>query len=218
MFARGIIRAMRPGARALSTVSVAGRRVVSLSCRSRAFSSVLHTETMPFGALKVDLDHPSTPDQRAFASSLTTSIQQWRDDNASAVWLDVPAAKSGMIAEAAKHGFGFHHAEGGRCMLNLWLKDGDSPIPPYATHKIGVAGFVKDQETGQVLVIKERNGSWNGWKLPGGLCDLVGQRPPVIAPSLPTASHFAVRSWPFVCPHKCNPTHPNHTTSPRPIG
>eukprot|EP00937_MAST-01D_sp_MAST-1D-sp2_P005814 g5814.t1 len=66
-------------------------------------------------------------------------------------------------------------------MLNLWLGSGASRIPPFATHKIGVAGLVRNSR-GDVLVVRERHApdgsgdaaaaAWRGWKLPGGLADL----------------------------------------------
>ncbi|XP_063776367.1 nucleoside diphosphate-linked moiety X motif 6 isoform X2 [Pseudophryne corroboree] len=78
---------------------------------------------------------------------------------------------SGLIAYAALEGFRFHHAEQNTSTLTLWLKDGPSRLPGYATHQVGVAGAVLDEDTGKVLVVQDRNKTVNAWKFPGGLSD-----------------------------------------------
>jgi 8-oxo-dGTP pyrophosphatase MutT (NUDIX family) len=124
---------------------------------------------MPFGSVKVEVGTVSTSE---FTAALETSMRQWREEKVSTVWLDVPMEKGACIAEAQKHGFSFHHAEGNSALLYCWLVEGmDCPIPPFATHKVGVGAFVFDQQSREVLVIKERNAT-SGWKLPGGLADL----------------------------------------------
>jgi len=58
-------------------------------------------------------------------------------------------------------------------MLSLWLREGvPSAVPPYATHQVGVAGVVMDEDT-RLLLVKEAAGPAHvGWKFPGGLADL----------------------------------------------
>jgi hypothetical protein len=65
-----------------------------------------------------------------------------------------------------------------RVALTHRLGEGESLVPVYATHKIGVAGLVLNPDN-EVLVIREArsvDGSLSkfgrGWKLPGGLSDL----------------------------------------------
>lgn len=58
-----------------------------------------------------------------------------------AAWLRVPIEKSAVIAEAAKFGFRFHHAEGTTAMLYIWLRLGPCKIHPFASHQVGVAGL-----------------------------------------------------------------------------
>lgn len=55
----------------------------------------------------------------------------------------------------------------------LWLpKDRVCPIPPFATHQVGVAGVVLDDER-RLLLVKDRSaGPKAQWKFPGGLTDL----------------------------------------------
>ena len=55
-------------------------------------------------------------------------------------------------------------------MMSQWLKpDVDSMIQPYATHQIGVGGFVLNSKE-EVLVVRESNEG--DWKLPGGIAEL----------------------------------------------
>uniref|UniRef100_A0A8C3MBS7 Nucleoside diphosphate-linked moiety X motif 6 n=1 Tax=Geospiza parvula TaxID=87175 RepID=A0A8C3MBS7_GEOPR len=89
------------------------------------------------------------------------SVSQWRDEGRIAVWLHVPILQSSLVAVAASQGFAFHHAEQGSSTLTLWLGEGPSRLPGFATHQLGVAG--------------ELQGWWhpektiNAWKFPGGL-------------------------------------------------
>ena len=51
-------------------------------------------------------------------------------------------------------------------MMVKWLREGPSKVPPFATTSVGIGGFVLDQ-SGQVLVVKERQSATSEWKLPG---------------------------------------------------
>lgn len=72
--------------------------------------------------------------------SLAGAVAQWREEGCVAVWLHVPIFQSGFAAAAASQGFTFHHAEQGSSTLTLWLGEGPSRLPGYATHQLGVAG------------------------------------------------------------------------------
>ncbi|NWI62186.1 NUDT6 protein, partial [Todus mexicanus] len=101
--------------------------------------------------------------------SLAGAVSRWREQGHVAVWLHVPILQSGLAAAAASQGFTFHHAERGSSTLTLWLAEGPSKLPGYATHQVGVAGAVLDESTGKVLVVQDRNMTINAWKFPGGL-------------------------------------------------
>ncbi|XP_053559601.1 nucleoside diphosphate-linked moiety X motif 6 isoform X2 [Bombina bombina] len=79
--------------------------------------------------------------------------------------------QSKLITKAAAQGFVFHHAENDTSTLTLWLKEGPNNLPGYATHQVGVAGAVLDEDSGKVLVVQDRNKTVNAWKFPGGLSD-----------------------------------------------
>lgn len=69
------------------------------------------------------------------------SLDQWVTEERSAVWLHVPIERSALIAQCAKVGFRYHHAEDALAVLSLWLQQRSScRIPPFATHQVGVAG------------------------------------------------------------------------------
>lgn len=55
-----------------------------------------------------------------------------------------------------------HHCEPEYVMLNLWLRKGENKIPPFATHLVGVAGFVLNKKK-EVLLVKEGSKQVSGW-------------------------------------------------------
>uniref|UniRef100_A0A4W3II44 Nucleoside diphosphate-linked moiety X motif 6 n=1 Tax=Callorhinchus milii TaxID=7868 RepID=A0A4W3II44_CALMI len=70
------------------------------------------------------------------------SLERWRGEGRVAVWLRVPILQSRFIAAAAAEGFTFHHAEKDCSTLALWLAQGQSRLPPRATHQVGVAAVI----------------------------------------------------------------------------
>ncbi|XP_020358106.1 nucleoside diphosphate-linked moiety X motif 6 [Oncorhynchus kisutch] len=127
-----------------------------------------------FGGVTVNLgdsDFPSDIREGLFSSLLRDSLAQWRTEGRVAVWLHVPISLSRCAAAASAHGFTYHHAKQDQAILALWLGDGQSRLPGFATHQIGVAGAVVDESNGKVLVVQDKNKTVNAWKFPGGLSD-----------------------------------------------
>ncbi|XP_077135200.1 nucleoside diphosphate-linked moiety X motif 6 isoform X1 [Ranitomeya variabilis] len=124
-----------------------------------------------FGGVTVRLQPGQRRDEAAFRSWLQGAIEGWREEGRIAVWMHVPITLSGLIASAAAEGFTFHHAQNDTSTLTLWLRDGPSKLPEYATHQVGVAGAVLDEISGKVLVVQDKNKTVNAWKFPGGLSD-----------------------------------------------
>jgi ADP-ribose pyrophosphatase YjhB (NUDIX family) len=133
--------------------------------------SVLAFESMPFNSKRVDIAVGTDP--AAFRADLGASVDAWRADGTTAVWISCPALAADCIVAAAELGFGYHHAEGDQAMLNIWLSTAtENKIPTYATHTVGVGGFVMNDD-GEVLVVKEKaSGDRAQYKLPGGMADL----------------------------------------------
>ncbi|KAK2848804.1 hypothetical protein Q5P01_008638 [Channa striata] len=127
-----------------------------------------------FGGVTVDLTESGLPEdisEGAFGRLLGDSLVQWRAEGKVAVWLRVPISLSRCAAAASTHGFTFHHAKHDHAVLALWLGEGESRLPGFATHQVGVAGAVLDESNGKVLVVQDRNKTKNAWKFPGGLSD-----------------------------------------------
>ncbi|XP_062902602.1 nucleoside diphosphate-linked moiety X motif 6 isoform X1 [Mobula hypostoma] len=128
-----------------------------------------------FGAVTVHLQPKHFPpqlDELKFQKLLQDAIVLWKAEGKVAVWLEVPILQSRFISAAAHQGFTFHHAEKDHSTLALWLAAGESKLPSYATHQVGVAGAVLNEVTGKVLVVQDKNKTMNAWKFPGGLSDL----------------------------------------------
>ncbi|XP_061582474.1 LOW QUALITY PROTEIN: nucleoside diphosphate-linked moiety X motif 6 [Cololabis saira] len=113
-----------------------------------------------FGGVTVNLDELGLPpdiSETSFSALLRESLERWRADGKVAVWLRVPISLSRCAAAAAAHGFTFHHAKSDHAVLALWLGEGESRLPRFASHQIGVAGAVVDEQPGKVLVVQDKN-------------------------------------------------------------
>eukprot|EP00163_Fabomonas_tropica_P026152 TRINITY_DN4702_c0_g1_i2.p1 TRINITY_DN4702_c0_g1~~TRINITY_DN4702_c0_g1_i2.p1 ORF type:complete len:265 (+),score=43.35 TRINITY_DN4702_c0_g1_i2:590-1384(+) len=105
------------------------------------------------------------------------SLHAWHSAGKRGVWLKIPTEKAALIPVALKpqgdHALQIHHAKPEYVMLTCWLPKGEkNPLPLYATHSLGVGGFVEHSDgDGRVLFIKEAKGHYKDWKLPGGALD-----------------------------------------------
>jgi len=146
-------------------------RSFSVTSTSNSGHAALPVAKAPFNGIIVD-PGPLMASSCSLERSqiLKTSVSEWRTAGKTAAWLTIPLARSELMAEAANHGWVFHNAENDTATLINWLcPTSESRVPPFATHQVGVAGFVYHQ--GQVLVVREAHYS-SKWKLPGGLADL----------------------------------------------
>jgi len=90
-----------------------------------------------------------------------------------AVWLRLPLTLSAVLLPvAARHGLRWHHAEDTECTLVRWLATGPSRLPRFATHQLGAAGLVLDEQRREILCVQDRHSHNGTWKLPGGLAEL----------------------------------------------
>ena len=68
-----------------------------------------------------------------------------------------------------KRGFKFHHAKEEEAVLYRWLPEVEtSNIPAYAHTNLGAGAVVINDKTNEILVVREKHGYANHWKLPGG--------------------------------------------------
>ena len=150
-------------ARSLSLSAPLARRTLCSSAKA------LPWEPARFKGANIVIDHVDD----AFEPKLQLALDELREAGRRGVWMRVPIEHSAAAAVAARHGFAFHHAEGGTAMLLRWLpSDAPCPVPAFATHIVGCGGMVINKR-GEVLCVRERDSlRKTGWKLPGGLMDL----------------------------------------------
>uniref|UniRef100_F7CQR3 Nucleoside diphosphate-linked moiety X motif 6 n=1 Tax=Monodelphis domestica TaxID=13616 RepID=F7CQR3_MONDO len=137
----------------------------------------LRGELDRFGGITVRLGQlrsADSVDPATFRTWLQGKCEQWRAEGRIAVWLHVPIFQSQFISPAASLGLRFHHAESDASLMTLWLGEGPSRLPGYATHQVGVAGqcpsFAQSNNffvlfSGLIIQTK------NAWKFPGGLSE-----------------------------------------------
>eukprot|EP00929_Paragymnodinium_shiwhaense_P017113 TRINITY_DN126068_c0_g1_i1.p1 TRINITY_DN126068_c0_g1~~TRINITY_DN126068_c0_g1_i1.p1 ORF type:complete len:326 (+),score=63.43 TRINITY_DN126068_c0_g1_i1:85-978(+) len=130
-----------------------------------------------FGGLTVSLNKDTASafaDAAVFDSKLAAALEAWQAGGKRAVWLKFSSDLAHLVGCAVRQGFDFHHAKPGYVMLTKWLASGQSGLPAYPHHQVGVGGMVLDGQ-GNVLCIQEKRGMTAGmkdfWKLPGGLVD-----------------------------------------------
>ncbi|XP_038063215.1 nucleoside diphosphate-linked moiety X motif 6-like [Patiria miniata] len=104
----------------------------------------------------------------AFSHSLSESLSQWQVEGRTAVWLKLSTEHCHLIPLATRQGFELHHARDGHVVMSRWLRTDVSRLPSYASHQVGVAGFVLNEETEEVLMIQDKHRLVR-WKFPGGL-------------------------------------------------
>jgi ADP-ribose pyrophosphatase YjhB (NUDIX family) len=108
------------------------------------------------------------------APSFAASLEQWKSSGKRGIWLKLSREQASLIPVAIlEHSFEFHHSHPHYVQLVRWLPNVKSTLPHGPTHVVGVGAFVFDEQTQEVLVVKERKGPVTDiWKLPGGRCDI----------------------------------------------
>ena len=111
----------------------------------------------------------------SFEQELDEKIAGYVRAGRKGVWLRLDQGAGCLSSTARKKGFVYHHCKDDYIMMTKWLPE-DTPdkIPKHGSHQVGVGGFVLDQNTNKILLVKENNPSpnhVNSWKLPGGLAD-----------------------------------------------
>lgn len=123
-----------------------------------------------YGSVAVSLGEADTP------AKLRRSLESWKAEGRKGVWAKVPNGAAHLIPALLDQGFDWHHARSGQgyVMLTRWLPEGDSRMPAYGGHQVGVGGLVLSP-SGEILLMKERVPHFGRkeslWKLPGGLAD-----------------------------------------------
>ena len=144
------------------------------------WNTLLPFEQHTHNSIKISIDEDVSNngsedayDVSTFQSKLQATLETAQELHKSAMWIDVDISRSNLISQAAKLGFQYHHASGGKATLCKWLiKDQSSRIPEYATHQVGVGACVINPVKDEILVVREARNNYRPWKIPGGLAEL----------------------------------------------
>ncbi|PRQ52475.1 putative hydrolase [Rosa chinensis] len=126
-----------------------------------------------YGGVVVELKGDQTLDSEVYSSSLRFSMSQWKQKGKKGVWIKLPKQLSNLVDVTVKEGFRYHHAEPDYLMLVHWIPETVDPLPPNASHRVGIGAFVVSSKR-EVLVVQEANGFFRDtgvWKLPTGVVD-----------------------------------------------
>eukprot|EP00316_Scyphosphaera_apsteinii_P001777 CAMPEP_0119337702 /NCGR_PEP_ID=MMETSP1333-20130426/94561_1 /TAXON_ID=418940 /ORGANISM="Scyphosphaera apsteinii, Strain RCC1455" /LENGTH=290 /DNA_ID=CAMNT_0007348815 /DNA_START=131 /DNA_END=1003 /DNA_ORIENTATION=+ len=145
-------------------------------CSMACTTPLLPTKPLPYRGVLVDVTDAEAKD---FEQKLLPSLKSWQSDGCKSCMIRLPIEYAGLASVAAQHGFVFHHAEHQHAILKKWLQpEREDKMPPFATHQVGIAGFVVDNADRLLLVKEWRDEPKSGarvpsaqWKLPGGLLD-----------------------------------------------
>jgi len=115
-------------------------------------------------------------DLSSFGERLAATVTACRELGKSSIWVEVPMNRCSLIEAGRMQdlGFQFHHALGDQAVLNLWLKDTESKVPEFATHRVGVGAVVVNSRD-EILCVRELGKNYMPWKIPTGLSELEEQ-------------------------------------------
>lgn len=112
-----------------------------------------------------------------FVDRFNTTLDAAIQSRFNSLWITVPMTYAHLISDGKlqDHGFTLHHCQPTSIILVRWLRtDRDSPIPPYATHNVGVGAFLvaeHHQPHPVLLCVQEKRTNYLPWKIPTGLVD-----------------------------------------------
>ncbi|WNO08812.1 NUDIX hydrolase [Teredinibacter sp. KSP-S5-2] len=105
----------------------------------------------------------------SFSKNLIEEINLWEKKDKKLIWLTLPINQSKYIHCATALGFVFHNChETEITLIKRLTPNAYAPFAP--THTVGVGGMVINANK-EILVIRERNSVYKGYKLPGGILE-----------------------------------------------
>uniref|UniRef100_A0A0N4ZVX8 Nudix hydrolase domain-containing protein n=1 Tax=Parastrongyloides trichosuri TaxID=131310 RepID=A0A0N4ZVX8_PARTI len=106
-----------------------------------------------------------------FKDVVKNSERIWREKRYNGIWIKVDIKQSNWIPILTGLGFIFHHAQEKFVMLTKWLSTTKPcTLPRYPFTTVGVGGIAVNSK-GEILLMREKRGTYLGWKFPGGLQD-----------------------------------------------
>ena len=100
-------------------------------------NNILSYSNGKYNSVTIDVAKITVDDTSEFATKLWSTIDHVKKLGAVSIYLNVNMLFSHYIPIAGMYGFKYHHAEGEDAQLLLWIGEGESKVPPYATHHIG---------------------------------------------------------------------------------
>ena len=128
-------------------------------------------EVGPYNAAEISVPKDANDDDQLL-SKLQQSIEFWRENGYTSAWITISASRAKLIEKLSSSssstasnkeqqemnfGFDLHHinSEEQTIIMKKWLIDDiEDKIPPWASHQVGVAGFVLNDKN-EILLIKE---------------------------------------------------------------
>lgn len=158
------------------SISTLKRHLSSNPYAGSTNSILLPFEKAAYSSVEIKADTLPVSDSSEFGSRLFLTLKHLKEkENTQAVYLRVGILFSHFMPIATMYGFKLHHAnvDTDEVVMLLWLGEGTSKVPPFATHHAGVGGLVlkgtgTDKE--EILLVREKSKTTANWKLPGGYC------------------------------------------------
>jgi len=128
--------------------------------------------TDAYGGISVDAGELPKLNIKNFEKLLNDSVVEWKEHRKiRGVWLHIPKNRAEFVGAAVTSGFAPHHANPNEIVLTRWLPDDEpNPLPPGASHHVGVGCVVLDP-TNRVLLVKEKWGKFKSWKIITGIVE-----------------------------------------------
>lgn len=155
-----------------------GTSVFNLAKHSRTFchcgqEKKFSEKQIRFNGVHVKIEKEYASEDN-FELDLIELLLKWRTtDQRRSAFLEVPIGQSNLIPVAARHGFSYHHAREDKAVLSIWLdSETQSKLPQFANHSLAAAGCCFNEETKDVLLVKDKGSFSKWWKFPGGVADI----------------------------------------------
>ena len=126
---------------------------------------IMQRDIGPYYAAEVTISTDTNSDDELLLSKIQESIQFWKENDYTSAWITIPATRARLVETLSSKDntnlcFDLHHINSSEqtIIMKRWLNDDtEDKIPPWASHQVGVAGFVLNDEN-EILLIKE----WSG--------------------------------------------------------
>jgi ADP-ribose pyrophosphatase YjhB (NUDIX family) len=144
-------------------------------------AKLLSLEVLPFttdifGGVAIELNEHDERILSKFDGMMDASMAFFRAERKRGVWVKINIHHyHGVIGTLLKHSFEMHHSQSPFLTFTYWIPHAieKNPLPPFASHYVGVGVVVYDKESNNILVVSEKYGPTVGlFKYITGLVDV----------------------------------------------